>query len=317
MLRRPGPVLALLAIAALVVMVLFMTIKARGAWDFVLPFRGRKLAALLVVGHAVAVSTVLFQTVTANRILTPSIMGFDALYVLVSTALVFFFGATRLTTLDPQLKFAIDVILMALFAALLFRWLFSGGTRSLHLLVLVGIVFGILFRSLNSFMQRMIDPNEFDVLQDVLFASFNAVDETLLGISAVAIVVVSVLVWRERHALDVLSLGRDHAINLGLDHRRAVTRILFLVTILVSVSTALVGPVTFFGLLVANLAWQVAGSARHVHVLPVAVLLAAIALVGGQLVLERVFALNASLSMVIEFIGGVVFIALLVRRGQQ
>lgn len=309
--------LLLLAAIAVAVTIVFMTINARGAWGFVLPFRAGKLAALVLVGTAIAVSTVLFQTVTNNRILTPAIMGFDSLYVLISTTLVFFFGATRLTTLDPQLKFALDVVLMVVFAGLLFRWLFTGATRSIHLLVLVGIVFGVLFRSLNAFMQRMIDPNEFDVLADLLFASFNSVDQTLLLVSALAMVGVGIAAWPLRNTLDVLALGREHALNLGVDHKRAVTRILVLVTILVSVSTALVGPVTFLGLIVANLAYFLIGSARHRFVVPGAILLAIITLVGGQVILERVFLLNTSLSVVIEFVGGIVFIVLLVRGAQR
>ncbi|MCW5716339.1 MAG: iron chelate uptake ABC transporter family permease subunit [Bauldia sp.] len=309
--------LLLLAALAVAVAILFMTINARGAWSFVLPFRGGKLAALVLVGAAIAVSTVLFQTVTNNRILTPAIMGFDSLYILISTSLVFFFGATRLTTLDPELKFTLDVVLMVVFASLLFRWLFSGAARSIHLLVLVGIIFGVLFRSLNAFMQRMIDPNEFDVLADLLFASFNTVDRTLLLVSALAIVAVGIAAWPMRHTLDVLALGREHAVNLGVDHKRAVTRVLILVTLLVAVSTALVGPVTFFGLLVANLAYHLIGSAKHRHILPGAVLIAIAALVGGQVILECVFLLNSSLSVVIEFIGGIVFIVLLVRGAQR
>ncbi|WP_341482675.1 hypothetical protein [Microvirga solisilvae] len=63
-------------------------------------------------------------------------------------------------------------------SSMLYRWLFSG--RSLHLLALVGIVFGNLFRSLSSFMQRTIGPSEFVVLQNRLFANFNNVNSDLL-----------------------------------------------------------------------------------------------------------------------------------------
>ncbi|KYB45278.1 hypothetical protein AB664_01285 [Brucella anthropi] len=90
-------------------------------------------------------------------------------------------------------------------------------------------------------------------------------------------------------------------------------RILLIVTILVSVSTALVGPITFFGLLVANLAYMIAGSSKHRIVLPIAVLLAILCIVGGQTILERVFSFNTALSVIIEFLGGLVFIILLVR----
>lgn len=310
--QRPRYVLLTLAGLALVCAFVFMTINARGSWSFILPFRGAKLATMLLVAYAIAVSTVLFQTVSNNRILTPSIMGFDALYILLQTGLVFF-SAGALTTLDHRLQFLVETLLMVGFAGFLFRWLFSGAVKSLHLLVLVGIVFGVLFRSLSGFMQRLIDPNAFAVLQDRFFASFNTIDTSLLGISALLVLATSLIGLRYIRELDVIALGRETAINLGVDHQKTVTIILVLVAILVSVSTALVGPVTFFGLLVASLAYQLIGSHRHALILPAAALIAAICLIGGQLVLERLFAFDTSLSIIIEFAGGITFIILLLR----
>jgi iron complex transport system permease protein len=291
----------------------FMTLGAQGRWDFVLPFRGKKLLALILVAYAIAVSTVLFQTVVNNRILTPSIMGFDALYVLIQTVLMFSLGATRVVGLDPRLMFLVEVAALVLFAGILFRWLFSGATRSIHLLMLVGIVFGVFFRSLSGFLQRVIDPNDFVVLQDRLFASFNTVDASLLGLAAVLIALASLVSLRMLAVYDVLALGRETAINLGVEHKRAVTITLGVVTTLVAVSTALVGPVTFFGLLVANLAYLLLPTARHALVLPAAILVAILALVGGQVILERVFAFDTALSIIIEFVGGLFFIFLVVR----
>ncbi|MEM7445092.1 MAG: iron chelate uptake ABC transporter family permease subunit [Pseudomonadota bacterium] len=310
---NPAAVLVILAIGAAASITAFMTIGANGQWGFVLPFRGTKVVAMVLVGFAIAVSTVLFQTITQNRILTPSIMGFDALYLLVQTSVVFFIGSSALVDVDPRFRFAAEVAIMLVFALLLYRFLFSGGLRGLHLLVLVGVVFGVLFRSLGNLMQRLIDPNEFAILQDRFFASFNRVDNDLLAISAILVLGVTAIGWRWRHRFDVLALGREVSISLGVDHQRAVTGVLILVTILVSVSTALVGPVTFFGLLVANLAYLMIPSHRHMLILPAAALLAVIALIGGQLVLERVFGLDTALSIIIEFIGGILFIVLLLR----
>ncbi|WP_051469597.1 iron chelate uptake ABC transporter family permease subunit [Chelativorans sp. J32] len=303
-------VLVLLALAAALA---FMTLGARGRWDFILPFRGAKLAGLVLVAYSIAVSTVLFQTVTGNRILTPSIMGFDSLYVLIQTALVFFLGAGRVSATNPQLLFVFEVAALVLFAGLLFRWLFSGSARSLHFLMLVGIIFGILFRSIASFLQRVIDPSEFLILQDRLFASFNTIDTTLLAISGAAVAMVSIMAWRMLPVFDILALGRENAIVLGVDHRRTVTFVLAMVTVLVAVSTALVGPVTFFGLLVANLAYLLLPTARHAVLLPAAALIAVVSLVGGQVILERVFAFDTALSIIIEFAGGIFFILLVVR----
>ncbi|WEK03597.1 MAG: iron chelate uptake ABC transporter family permease subunit [Candidatus Devosia phytovorans] len=316
-LSRPVLALTILALLALISVVCFMTLGAKGSWSFIIPFRGRKLLALALVAYSVAVSTVLFQTVTNNRILTPSIMGFDALYVLIQTSIVFFLGVGALGTLDVNMQFGVEVLVMVAFSGLLFRWLFVGEDRSLHLLVLVGIVFGILFRSLSQFMQRMLDPNAFSVLQDTFFASFATVDTSLLLVSSIIVGVVSLVAWRLGHTYDVLSLGRAQAINLGVDYKRTVVIILMLVSVLVAVSTALVGPITFFGLLVASLAHSLVGTSRHRYVLPAAVLLAITCLVGGQTVLERIFAFDTALSIIIEFLGGIVFIILVLRRAAR
>ncbi len=311
--KNSTAILIFLSLLAITSAIAFMTIGAKGSWSFLLTFRGTKLAAMILVAYAIAVSTVLFQTVTNNRILTPSIMGFDALYILIQTLIVFFFGTVHLEWMGPNSRFFAETAIMVVFASFLYTWLFSGGVRGLHLVMLVGIVFGVLFRSLSNLMQRMIDPNEFAVLQDRFFASFNSVNSDILLFAAIIVAAVTLFGLRYLHVFDVLSLGRDTAINLGVDHKRVVQRILIMVTMLVSVSTALVGPITFFGLLVANLAYMLAGSAKHRIVLPIAGLLAIICIVGGQTILERLFAFNTALSVIIEFVGGLVFIILLIR----
>lgn len=312
--RHKGALVLLVLLAvALVACTAFMTVGVTGGWAFVLQLRAVKLASLTLVGCAIAISTVLFQTVSDNRILTPSIMGFDALYILIQTTIVFVVGASGLSQMDPRLMFLGQAALMTGFAAILYRWLFTGAVRSLHLLMLSGVVLGMLFRSISSVLQRMIDPNEFVVLQDRFFASFNTVDTGLLGVATVIIALVSLVVWRMRTALDVLGLGRDAAITLGVPYRRTTMTVLLLVALLVSTSTALVGPVTFFGLLVANMAYALIPSHRHALTLPAAALIAVICLVGGQTILERVFAFNTALAIIVEFLGGIVFLFMLVR----
>jgi len=313
LLKRPAILIPVLGVIALLAAVAFMTIGAKGSWSFILSFRGTKLAAMVLVAYSIAVSTVLFQTVTNNRILTPSIMGFDALYILIQTVIVFFFGAVHIDWIGPNMRFITETVVMVLFAGSLYYWLFSGAARSLHLVMLVGIICGVFFRSLSNLMQRMLDPDLFAVLQDRFFASFNTINADILTLSAIIVAAVSLYGWRLLHVFDVLALGREPAINLGVDHRRVVRLILLMVTVLVAVSTALVGPITFFGLLVANLAYMLAGSGKHRVVLPIAVLLAIICIVGGQTILERAFAFNTALSVIIEFLGGLVFIILLVR----
>ena len=306
-----------LAVVAFAVIVAFMLVDVTGSWGFALQLRGRKVAAMVLVSCAIAVSTVQFQTVTNNEILTPSIMGFDSLYVLIQSVAVYVIGTVAVVRLPAEARFAFEAALMIGFATVLHRWLFGRHFHDLYVLVLAGIVFGTLFSSGSNLVARLIDPNEFQTLQDRMFASFNAVDTRLLTFSTVIVLVCCVVAWRSRDELDVVALGRETALNLGADHRRVVTRQLAVIAVLVAVSTALVGPITFFGLLIANLARRLLGTFRHRFVLPGAALLGVVALVGGQLILEHVLGYATALSIVINLVGGSYFLALLLRKARR
>lgn len=297
--------------------VIFMTIDAGGQWDYILPRRAKKLIAIGLTGTAIAFSTVVFQTLTNNRILTPSIIGLDSLYMLLQTVIVFLFGGTTLTLMSKNLRFVLAVGLMVIFAMLLYRMLFKKEGRNIYHLLLIGLILGTFFSSLTSFLQKLIDPNEFLVIQDKMFASFNNVNSDLLMISLVLVLLTALYAARFTKYLDVLALGRDHAVNLGISYEVVVKRMMIVVAVLISISTALVGPITFLGLLVANIAYQFLNTYRHKTLIAGASLVSFIALAGGQLLLERVFTFSTSLSVIINFIGGVYFIYLLLKENKS
>ncbi|WP_426128730.1 iron chelate uptake ABC transporter family permease subunit [Pararhizobium sp. PWRC1-1] len=303
--------LVILAALALLAMLAFMTIELRGNIAFVLQLRGLKLLALLQVAISIAVSTVLFQTVTANRILTPSIMGLDALYLFGQTALVFLLGGLGYASLNGGVKFGIEVLLMIALAMILL-WPLLRARLDINLMLLMGVTLGLLFRSLSALLSRLIDPNAFAVVQSASFANFNTLRADLTILGTIITVITATLCWRARHVLDVIGLGRETAIGLGINWTRAAAGVLLLLSILVAVSTALVGPVAFFGLLVAALAERLMRTQCHGLLLPAAALVAVIVLVGGQTLLQHGLGGASMLGVVIEFAGGLVFLLLLV-----
>lgn len=304
---------ALLGLLAAVSLVWMFQGIGGGNRAFILYLRGTKLAGLVVVGAAVGIATVLFQTVAANRVLTPSIMGFDALYVLLQTGLVAALGVAGFAALPDAGKFLAEVAAMSLLAAMLFGTLLGRGARDIPRTILTGVILGVLFRSLSTFLARIIEPNAFAVVQSVSFASFGSIDAALLpAASAIAALCAGAALWLAPR-LDVLALGRDAALSLGLRFDRLVLVTLALVAMLVSVSTALVGPVAFFGLLVAGLTHGLAPSARHAVLLPAAGLIGAAILVTGQSLFERLMGQTATLSVVVEFAGGLFFLFLLLK----
>ena len=275
-----------------------------------------KILAIVLTGSAIAFSTVVFQTITNNRILTPSIIGLDSLYLLIQTFIIFAFGSTHLTLMNKHVNFIISVVLMVIFALLLYHFLFKKEGQNIYFLLLIGLIFGIFFNSLSEFMQVLIDPNEFQIVQDRMFASFNNVNTDLLYISALLMLIAILYFLKFAKYLDVLSLGKEHAINLGVEYDYVVKQLLIVIAILISIATVLVGPITFLGLLVANVAYQFLKTYRHRVIIFGAILISVIALVGGQLIVERVFTFSTTISVIINFIGGVYFIYLLLKESR-
>ncbi|SFK31912.1 iron chelate uptake ABC transporter family permease subunit [Brevibacillus centrosporus] len=306
-----------LTIVAIVLIAIFMMIDAGGNWDYVLPRRLKKILAIVLTGSVIAFSTLVFQTITNNRILTPSIIGLDSLYMFIQTLMIFALGSTSLTLINKNVNFLISVVLMILFAGLLYKWLFKREGQNIYFLLLIGLIFGTLFNSLSTFLQLLIDPNEFLRVQDKMFASFNNVNTDLLIISFVLIIAVGIYFWKYIKYLDVMSLGRDQAINLGVNYDFVVKRFLIIIAILVSISTALVGPITFLGLLVVNVAHQFMKTYQHKHLIVGSALISIIALVGGLLIVERVFTFSTTLSVIVNFIGGAYFIYLLLKENKS
>lgn len=307
-------ILIVLALAACGV---YLFQDLNGSFDYALPRRSVKVFAMVLTGVAIAYATVVFQTITHNRILTPSIMGLDSLYMLLQTLLVFFLGSSHVTIVNKQVNFMLTIVVMVVFALLFYRLLFKKNDRPIYFLLLVGIIFGTFFGSITTFLQVLIDPNEFSIIQDRMFASFNNVNADLVWISLVIITLLIAFVWKQNASLDVLTLGRDTAINLGVNYDALVKQMLVLSAVLIAIATALVGPITFFGLIVANLSYQFFSSYKHSVLLTGSIVISVIALVGGQWVVERIFTFNTTLSVIVNFIGGIYFIYLLLKESRS
>lgn len=303
----------ILVLSLMLSILFFLTYNAKGNWDFILTFRGKKLILLCTIAYTIGVSTLLFQTLTHNPILTPSILGFDALYLLLQTSLVFFFGGIGFTQLDPSHKFFFETLLMLGASLLLFSSL-TQNKSDLPRMILIGVIFGVMFRSLNNLLQRMIDPTEFAVAQGSSFASFNITTPSLLWIGSGIAFASSIWIWRQRHKLDILLLGQDKAVGLGLEYARFSRQLLICCALLVSISTALVGPILFLGLLVCAIVNAITPTIHHSVRIPMTFLVSAITLILGQAIFEQVLKMQGVLSVVIEFVGGIVFIYLILKR---
>ena len=292
-----------------------MPVGSEGFWR-IANLRATNLVVLSVVAVCQAIATVTFQTVTENRIITPSIMGFESLYTAVQTSAVYFLGAAGVVALQGVPQFLLQVALMVGLSLLLYGWLLSGRYGSLHIMLLVGIVIGAGLGSVSTFMQRLLTPSEFDVLAARLFGSIANADASYLPVALPLVGLAVIFILANGRRLNAIALGRDLSTSLGIDHRREVMRMLFFVSILMAVSTALVGPMTFLGFLVATLAYQFADTYDHRLVFPVAALTGFVVLAGAYFVMKNVFSAQGVVSIIIELVGGTVFLFVILRKGR-
>lgn len=293
---------------------LYLTIGLNEAnWNYALSRRIPKTIAIIVTAFSIAFSTVVFQTITNNRILTPSVLGLDSLYLLVQTTIVFILGSRTLDIIDARTNFIISILIMMMFSIIIYKFLFKKEGRNIYFLLLVGMVFSTLFQSTSSFMQMLIDPNEFSIFQNNMFASFNNINTNLLGFSSAIFLSSALYSIPHIYKMDVMSLGKDHAINLGIDYNSMVKKMLFVTIVMISVSTALIGPITFLGLLVVNLSREIIDTYEHKYLIIASMIISGISLIGGQLIVERLFNYSTPISVIINLIGGIYFIWLLLK----
>ncbi|MEM7286337.1 MAG: iron chelate uptake ABC transporter family permease subunit [Actinomycetota bacterium] len=311
--RAARVALVLVALAYVGAVVLFMTYDIQGSLSFALELRAKKVLAMTLVGTSLAAAAVLFHTITGNRILTPALIGLDSLYILIQSVAVATWGALTVVRFDERVRFSVAVVIMIAFVLVLNAVFLRRAVTDLPLLVLGGIVLGGMFASMTAFVVRLLDPNEFLILEDLLFASFTLVNEELLVISSIIIVAILLVVVRMRKVLDVVALGRPTAIALGVDYDRVNRRLVVLIAVLVAVPTALVGPVTFLGLLASNATYEMAKTFRHHITVPLAALTAATLLIMAQFILEELFDFATRPSIIVGFVGGIVFIGLVLR----
>ena len=146
-----------------------------------------------------------------------------------------------------------------------------------------------------------------------MFASFNNVGVELVYLCTPLLLLISALLYRLNRLLDVFWLDKDNATSLGVDVKRVTLWVLVLSAALIAISTALIGPIMFFGLLVTNLTREFFKSYQHRVLLVGVSLLSVAALLSGQWLVEKVFGFSTTLSVVINFVGGIYFLTMLLR----
>lgn len=306
--------LALLVIVAISSCIAYLFINVdMNYFDYAMYIRQPKLWAMLIAAFCIGTASIAFQSVINNIIVTPCLLGMNGLYSLVKTAVFFFLGSGSILVYNKYYSFTLDLIIMAVVATSIYGYLFKKTKYNVLYVLLAGTVLANLFGSLQSGMTRVMDPVEYDVLLTQLIAGFNNVNSEILTMAMVVTIGVVIVFWKDIKLLDVITLGKNQAINLGVNYDKSVARILLGVSLLIAVATAVVGPISFLGLIIANLSRQTMKTYRHTYLLLGSALYGVIILVGGQLIIEQVLSFGTSIPVLINIFGGTYFLYLIMK----
>ena len=281
---------------------------------YAMKIRTPKLIVMILTAFAIGGASIVFQSVINNRIVTPCLLGMNSLYTLIHTAVVFFAGSSSILAANANLSFAADLIIMGVTATLIYSYFFKKTKHNVLYVLLIVTVLTSLFSSIQTTLTRVMDPNEYDNLLNTLVASFSNINTEIIIFSVIVLGVVIAFLGKDLSVLNVLTLGKNQAINLGVNYDRSVRRLLLGVTLFIAVATAMVGPISFLGLILANLSRQLLKTYKHSFLMLGSALFGIIVLVGGQLIVEQVFTYSVPISVFITVGGGIYFLYLLLTR---
>lgn len=280
-------------------------------FNYAMKIRTPKLIVMLITAFSIGGASIVFQSIINNTIVTPCLLGMNALYTLIHTAVVFVAGSGSILAVNKNMSFVVDLALLGLVATVVYSYLFKKTRHNVLYVLLIGTVLSSFFSSIQSTLTRIMDPNEYENLLASLVASFSNINSEIIVLSLFVLAAVIFFLRKELALLDVITLGKDQAINLGVDYDRCIRRLLLGVTLCIAVATAMVGPISFLGLIIANLSRQLLKTYRHSQLILGSALFGMIVLIGGQLIVERIYVYSVPVSVFISVGGGIYFLYLL------
>jgi iron complex transport system permease protein len=280
-------------------------------FQYILSLRVPTLLVMMIASFAIGSASIIFQSIINNRIVTPCLLGMNSMYTLVHTAVVFAAGSGSVLATNSNLSFAVDLVVMSVTATFIYSYMFRKTGNNVLYVLLIGTVLSSFFGSIQSTMIRVMDPNEYDALLTSLVADFNNVQVEVIAFSVILLVTLTIFLWKDLQLLDVITLGKAQAINLGVDYDGTIRRLLLGVVLCIAIATAMVGPVSFLGLIIANLSRQLFKTHKHSYLIGGSVLIGMIAMIAGQTISQHVYSYAVPISTLITIGGGIYFLYLL------
>ena len=310
--------LSILSVMVVLLVATYLLIPTKNSTtvsNYILQRRLLKLLVMVIVSCAIPISTISFQTVVQNRFLTPGVLGIESLFVFIQSGLYYFESLVGVKVEQSVIIYSVTIAIQISLLLLLMNASKELMLSNFKVLLLLTMAFSMLLRNASTFLQVLMDPNEFDKLQSSLYPSFQKMNAQpmMIGVSICLFVLLMMVFYKIRHQLDALHLGVDGAKMLGINTKRLSNVVIVIVIIMTSLSTILVGPLQFLGFMIANLTYQLTKEYKHGVLWLFSAVLGLVIVLAAQLIVERIFLLTIPISVFIEGIGGVLYLILLVK----
>ena len=308
-------ILSVMVVLLVAAYLLIPTKNSSTVSNFILQRRFLKLLVMVIVSCAIPISTISFQTVVQNRFLTPGVLGIESLFVFIQSGLYYFESLVGVKVEQSVIIYSVTIAIQIGLLLLLMNASKGMMLSNFKVLLLLTMAFSMLLRNASTFLQVLMDPNEFDKLQSSLYPSFQKMNAQpmMIGVAIGLFVLLMMVFYKIRHQLDALHLGVDGAKMLGINTKRLSNVVIVVVIIMTSLSTILVGPLQFLGFMIANLTYQLTKEYKHSVLWLFSAVLGLVIVLAAQLIVERIFLLTIPISVFIEGIGGVLYLILLVK----
>ena len=276
---------------------------------------GASLLGMAVSATLIAVVSLAFQTITENRVLTPSMLGFDSVFLATQSLLVYFaasVGFMARVFANPYGNFFVTTGIMLIISMLMYGLMLRKDKNHIIFLLLFGLILSSIVQSFTNYIEVLLDPQQFQQLKAVTTVSVTNMNERIILLAAPAMVLLTLLFVRRSREFDVMLLGENNAKSLGVPYTRQVNQTLFLIAFGMAVTTALIGPLTFLGLLAVNIARELFKTYRHAILFWGSILTSILFLVLGQGIVE-LLRYAAPVTVLIDLAGGAYRIILIMK----
>jgi iron complex transport system permease protein len=244
------------------------------------------LAGMIIAAALMAAVSLAFQTVAQSRLLTPSMLGFDSVFVMTQTLLVFLLGPRSGLFADPRLNYLTAAGAMIAVSALMYGAVLRRGRDNIVFLLMFGLVLSGILRSGAGYIQVIMDAEDFSRVRAATSVTVNNMNTDIIAVVLPVMAVIAAALLSRHRVYDVMSLGAEQARSLGVPYEREANVSLLLIAAGMSVATALIGSLTFLGLLSVNAARELLKTHRHLPLFIGSAVIAALLLVAGQGVTE-------------------------------